>query len=107
MLLSIFYISGIHISVVVITTSLHLQDYKSPDAESLHMNGILSEADDQPGQSPDLLGDLLSPLAIEGPPTSSTHEQSTSPVVEGVSGLGDASAIVPVDEPTSSVQVPI
>lgn len=60
--------------------------------------------DPQPaGSSSDVLGDILSPLAIEGPPGQPEHGL--------VSGLGgapnaeDALAIEPVVEQTNSVQV--
>lgn len=68
-------------------------------------NGTLSIVDPQP-PSADLLGDLLGPLAIEGPPSSNVQSQQNT-----VSGLEDfpnaveATAIVPVGEQSNSVQV--
>ncbi|KAL9660930.1 hypothetical protein QQ045_025749 [Rhodiola kirilowii] len=90
--------------VKVPTTATQTQDYNPAHEGSLQPNGIPGDADHQSGPSADLLGDLLSPLAIEGPPSSSTHEQITASRVESISGLVDAAAIVPVDEPTSSIQ---
>jgi len=46
----------------------------------------------------------LGPLAIEGPPSSSVHPQpSSNPGMEGT--VVDATAIVPVGQEASSVQV--
>lgn len=65
-------------------------------------NGTLNQVDSQQ-PSPDLLGDLLGPLAIEGPPSSSVHPQpSSNPGTEGT--VVDATAIVPVGQEASSVQ---
>ncbi|KAK9279535.1 hypothetical protein L1049_013214 [Liquidambar formosana] len=79
-------------------------DHNSEDQGSAHLNGTLSTVDPQP-PSPDLLGDLLGPLAIEGPPVASVHsEQNIIPGLEGVSNTVDAAAIVPVEEQNNSVQ---
>lgn len=68
-------------------------------------NGTLSTVDPQPA-SADLLGDLLGPLAIEGPPgTAVQSQQSVIPGVGGDSNAVDAAAIVPVGEEQNSVQV--
>ncbi|KNA10505.1 hypothetical protein SOVF_143840 [Spinacia oleracea] len=69
-------------------------------------NGTLSEVDiQQPSPSPDLLGDLLGPLAIEGPPGVSM--QSAPEMVPGAEAppteVG-ALALTPVDEQTNTVQ---
>ncbi|KHN27686.1 AP-2 complex subunit alpha-2 [Glycine soja] len=65
-------------------------------------NGTLSIVDSQP-PSADLLGDLLGPLAIEGPPSSSVHLQpSSNSGVEGT--VVEATAIVPAGEQANSVQ---
>lgn len=66
-------------------------------------NGTMSTTDSQP-TAPDLLGDLLGPLAIEGPPGAAPSEQSA---VSGgdVPSAADAAAIVPVEEQTNLVQV--
>uniref|UniRef100_A0A7N0RHD5 AP-2 complex subunit alpha n=1 Tax=Kalanchoe fedtschenkoi TaxID=63787 RepID=A0A7N0RHD5_KALFE len=81
-----------------------VEDYNSPYAGSLQPNGVPGEAEHQAAPSADLLGDLLSPLAIEGPPNNTTHEQNLVSGVEGISGLVHTAAIVPVDEPTNTVQ---
>lgn len=70
-----------------------------------HENGTLSKVDPQP-PSADLLGDLLGPLAIEGPP--STDVQSQQTIVSGLEDVPntiEAAAIVPFGEQTNSVQV--
>ena len=68
-------------------------------------NGALSIVDPQPPPA-DFLGDLLGPLAIEGPPTINA-EQSQQNIVSGLEGdhAAQAAAIVPVDEAQNSVQV--
>lgn len=55
--------------------------------------------------SPDLLGDLLGPLAIEGPP--GTAPQSDPRVASGLEGDPnvDALALAPVEDQASAVQV--
>lgn len=55
--------------------------------------------------SPDLLSDLLGPLAIEGPP--GTAPQSDPRVASGLEGVAnaDALAIATVEEQTNAVQV--
>ncbi|XP_075512991.1 AP-2 complex subunit alpha-1-like isoform X1 [Primulina tabacum] len=69
-------------------------------------NGILTVIDSQPPStvSPDLLGDLLGPLAIEGP--SVTAHRSEPSVASGEpSGIrADALAIEPVEELANNVQ---
>lgn len=65
----------------------------------------MSKVDPQP-PSADLLGDLLGPLAIEGPP--STDVQSQQTIVSGLEDVPntiEAAAIVPFEEQTNSVQV--
>lgn len=72
-----------------------------------HENGILSKVDPQT-PSADLLGDLLGPLAIEGPP--GTDVQSQQNIVSGLENVPntvEAAAIVPVEEQTNSVQVQV
>ncbi|CAM8967179.1 unnamed protein product [Rhodiola kirilowii] len=80
------------------------EDSNSAHAELLQPNGIASPADHRGAPSADLLGDISSPLAIEGPSSSTMHDQNTSSGTEGISGLVDATAIVPAEEPTNSVQ---
>lgn len=57
--------------------------------------------------SPDLLGDLLEPLAIEGP--LGTAPQSDPRVASGLEGgaNADALAIAPVEEQMNTVQVSV
>lgn len=73
-----------------------------------HPNGTLSEVDSQQAiPSPDLLGDLLGPLAIEAPPGAAVQSESEPGLVsgpEGTSSVVDALALAPVEEQTSSVQ---
>lgn len=60
----------------------------------------------QASTSPDLLGDLLSPLAIEGPPVASVEsEQNLVTGSEGTSIAGDALALATVGDQTNAVQV--
>ena len=54
--------------------------------------------------SADLLGDLLGPLAIEGPPAVPTEPHGII-ASEGDPNPADALALAPVDEQTNSVQV--
>ncbi|GAB4824774.1 hypothetical protein Ancab_007640 [Ancistrocladus abbreviatus] len=68
-------------------------------------NGTLSEMGQQAAPSPDHLGDLLAPLAIEGPP--STTIQSEQNLVSGhevSSSAIDALALAPVEEQANTVQ---
>ncbi|KAH6793588.1 Adaptor protein complex AP-2 [Perilla frutescens var. hirtella] len=71
-----------------------------------HANGTLTVVDPQPSStpSPDLLGDLLGPLAIEGPP--GTAPQSDPRAASGLEGGVnlDALAIAPVEEQTNAVE---
>lgn len=79
---------------------LPLQDHTSLVPGSAPPNGTLTKVDPQP-QSPDLLSDILGPLAIEGPPGSAAQSEQNvaSP------SAADAAAIVPIEEQTSTVQV--
>ncbi|KAK9939922.1 hypothetical protein M0R45_016602 [Rubus argutus] len=79
-------------------------DHSSTDQGFSQENGTLSKVDPET-PSPDLLGDLLGPLAIEGPP--GTAVQSHQNVIPGSGGdpnAVDATAIVPVGEEPNSVQ---
>lgn len=56
----------------------------------------------------DLLGDLLGPLAIEGPPSTDVQpQQNIASGVEDFPNAVEATAIVPVGEQTNSIQVPL
>ncbi|KAL8496454.1 hypothetical protein ACS0TY_020244 [Phlomoides rotata] len=78
----------------------------SPEQGLTHANGVLTVVDPQPPSttSPDLLGDLLGPLAIEGPPGAAP--QSDPRVSSGLEGgaNADALAIAPVEEQSNTVQ---
>ncbi|XP_052184926.1 AP-2 complex subunit alpha-1-like isoform X2 [Diospyros lotus] len=69
-------------------------------------NGTLSVVDPQPPEpSADLLGDLFSPLAIEGPPgaaVKSKHNMASGP--QGAPNEEEILALAPVEEQTNPVQ---
>ncbi|ESQ42233.1 hypothetical protein EUTSA_v10012556mg [Eutrema salsugineum] len=67
-------------------------------------NGTLSNVDPH-NPSPDLLSDLLGPLAIEAPPGGVSTDQHSPIGAEGVPDDVDGSAIVPVGEQTNTVEV--
>ncbi|KAL7115929.1 hypothetical protein ACP275_04G211900 [Erythranthe tilingii] len=71
-----------------------------------HANGALTVVDPQPPSttSPDLLGDLLGTLAIEGPPGPDIAPQSDPRVASGLEGGVDALAIATVEDQTNAVQ---
>ncbi|PSR86518.1 AP-2 complex subunit alpha-1 like [Actinidia chinensis var. chinensis] len=81
-------------------------DHSSADHGVTQANGTLTVVDPQPPEpSADLLGDLLGPLAIEGPPGSAVQsERNLVPGTEGVPNADDALAIAPVGEQTNTVQ---
>ncbi|KAG5515677.1 hypothetical protein RHGRI_036653 [Rhododendron griersonianum] len=81
-------------------------DHSSGDQGATQANGILTVVDPQPPEpSADLLGDLLSPLAIEGPPGATAQaDYNLAPGAEGVSNAEEALAIAPVGEQTNAVQ---
>ena len=84
-----------------------VQDESTSGQGLAHANGTLAVVDPQPPStpSPDLLGDLLGPLAIEGPPgTAPQSDPSVPSSLEGGSNLDDL-ALAPVEEQTSTVQV--
>ncbi|KAI3461338.1 hypothetical protein Pfo_018001 [Paulownia fortunei] len=86
--------------------SLSNADRSTAEQGVTHENGALTVVDPQPPStpSPDLLGDLLGPLAIEGP--SGTGPLSEHRVASGLVGgeNADALAIAPVEEQTNTVQ---
>ncbi|KAK6163444.1 hypothetical protein DH2020_000308 [Rehmannia glutinosa] len=81
-------------------------DQSTAEQGLTHANGALTVVDPQPPStpSPDLLGDLLGPLAIEGP--SGTAPQSEPRVASGleVGANEDALAIAPVEEQANTIQ---
>ncbi|XP_043724964.1 AP-2 complex subunit alpha-1-like [Telopea speciosissima] len=80
-------------------------DANAVDQELTHANGTLSIVDPQPGApSADLLGDLLGPLAIEGPPGASVSAQQNVPGLEGATNAADALALAPVGGESNAVQ---
>ncbi|KAM5584376.1 AP-2 complex subunit alpha-1 [Rosa sericea] len=79
-------------------------DHNSTDQGLSQENGTLNKVDPQT-PSPDLLGDLLGPLAIEGPPGTAVQSHQTAiPGSGGDPNAVDATAIVPVGEEPNSVQ---
>ena len=82
----------------------NLQQHASTDQGLSQANGTLTTVDPQPA-SVDLLGDLLGPLAIEGPPGAAVQfEPNTVSGLEGLPSSADYAAIVPVGEQTNTVQ---
>lgn len=85
--------------------SLQTKWQDSADQELSQTNGTLNKVDSSP-PAPDLLGDLLGPLAIEGPPSvTAQNPHSKMSEVDGVPNAVEGGAIVPVGEQTNSVQV--
>ncbi|KAL6967099.1 hypothetical protein U1Q18_032902 [Sarracenia purpurea var. burkii] len=88
---------------LVMVPSMSNVDHGSEDQEVTQANGTLTVVDPQP---PDLLGDLLDPLAIEGPPGAAVQaDHNLVPGAEGASNAEDALAIALVGEQTNTVQV--
>ncbi|KAM7256730.1 hypothetical protein ACFE04_012471 [Oxalis oulophora] len=92
------------LSLVKIPSSSNV-DPTSVDDGLTQSNGALTIVDPQP-PSADLLGDLLQPLAIEGPPGPAVQPRDVVlPEHAGIPGLDDFDgAIVPVGEQTNVVQ---
>ncbi|KAG9151261.1 hypothetical protein Leryth_002811 [Lithospermum erythrorhizon] len=81
--------------------------HKSEDQGLTPANGALTIVDTQPpaSSSPDLLGDLLGPLAAEGPPSAAAQpEQDMVSRTESSTSMENALAIAPIDEHTNTVQ---
>ncbi|KAJ8559630.1 hypothetical protein K7X08_003688 [Anisodus acutangulus] len=95
-----------HLGLVKVPTMTNV-DRNLADQGETELNGTLTVVDPQPPSalSPDVLGDLLGPLAIEGP-----QPASTQPVHNLGSGIGiapnaeDALALATVEEQTATVQ---
>ncbi|KAI3688133.1 hypothetical protein L1987_81841 [Smallanthus sonchifolius] len=85
-------------------------DQNVVDQPLTHSNGTLSVVDPQPpaqdhAPAGDILGDLLGPLAIEGPPgVSPQSELNNVPSHEGTLGANDALALAPVGDQESTVK---
>ncbi|KAL2536169.1 AP-2 complex subunit alpha-2 [Forsythia ovata] len=81
-------------------------EWNTENQEVTRANGALPVVDPQPPSTPsaDLLGDLLGPLAIEGPPAAAP--QSELIPVSGLEGgsTADALALAPIEEQTNTVQ---
>ncbi|XP_028756850.1 AP-2 complex subunit alpha-1 [Neltuma alba] len=76
-------------------------DHDSADQQLPLENGTSSKVDSQPPA--DLLSDILGPLAIEGPPSSSVPSQPSTNSGLEVTAV-EATAIVPAGEQANSVQ---
>lgn len=86
-------------------TSLKTQWQDAADQELSQTNGTLNKVDSSP-PAPDLLGDLLGPLAIEGPPGATAQaQQNIMSEMDGVPNAAEGRAIVPIGEQQNSVQV--
>lgn len=92
------------LSLVKVPSTSSNVDHHVADQGLSQENGTLTTVDPQPPPA-DLLGDLLGPLAIEGPPSADVQpQQNIVSGVEGVPNAVEATAIVPVGEQTNSVQ---
>ncbi|KVH90688.1 Adaptor protein complex AP-2, alpha subunit [Cynara cardunculus var. scolymus] len=101
---------------MVMVPSMNDVDHASVDQPVTQANGTLSVVDPQPSAqdhahvrsaapAADILGDLLSPLAIEGPPGGSApSEQNSVSGHEGTLGVDDALALAPVGDHEHTVQ---
>ncbi|KAH7668349.1 Adaptor protein complex AP-2 alpha subunit protein [Dioscorea alata] len=77
----------------------------SPDQGMPKVNGTVDKIDTQPIPSADLLGDLLGPLAIEGPPgTTPSEEQNPISGYEAAPNSADALALSTLTEESDAVQ---
>ncbi|MCD7470307.1 hypothetical protein HAX54_010041 [Datura stramonium] len=82
-------------------------DCDSADQREAQSNGTLTVVDPQPPStpSPDLLGDLLSPLAIEGPqPAESQSSHNLGAGVKGAAIAEEALALASIEEQMNIVQ---
>lgn len=82
-----------------------MQDGSSPDQGMAKVNGTVDKIDTQPVPSADLLGDLLGPLAIEGPPgPTPSEEQNPISGYEAAPNSADALALSTTED-SDAVQV--
>ncbi|CAL5357144.1 hypothetical protein CsSME_00046630 [Camellia sinensis var. sinensis] len=81
-------------------------DHNSADQGVTEANGTLTVVDPQPlDPSADVLGDLLGPLAIEGPPhVAAQSEHNLVSGAEGAPNAEDALALTPVEEQKNTIQ---
>ncbi|XP_022752625.1 AP-2 complex subunit alpha-1-like isoform X2 [Durio zibethinus] len=92
------------LSLVKVPSMITTEDRNLTVQASSQDNGTLSKVDPQP-PSADLLGDLLGPLAIEGPPGATVpSEHNAVSGLEGAAEAVDGSAIVPVEVETNTVK---
>lgn len=86
--------------------SMNNADDASSDQGLTQANGAITVVDPQPPAttSPDLLGDLLGPLAIEGPPGVPKSDQGLSSGQDGTPNAEEALAIAPVEVQPNDVQ---
>ncbi|GLT82073.1 hypothetical protein SLE2022_004860 [Rubroshorea leprosula] len=92
------------LSLVKMPSMSSTADHNPADQALSVANGTLSTVDPHP-PSADLLGDLLGPLAIEGPPAAAGPSEHNAVFgLEGIPNVVDGAAIVPVGEETNSVQ---
>ncbi|CAN4100739.1 unnamed protein product [Withania somnifera] len=96
-----------HLGLVKVP-SMTNTDHNLADQGETEMNGTLSVVDPQPSSapSPDFLGDLLGPLAIEGPQPAAVAQPGHN-LGSGVSiapNVEDALALALVEEQTATVQ---
>ncbi|KAL6510986.1 hypothetical protein OROGR_022110 [Orobanche gracilis] len=83
-----------------------VKDQSTTEQGLTHANGALTVVDPQPSStpSPDLLGDLLGPLAIEGPPGTALPSEPRVATGLEVGANDDALALAPVEEQGNAVQ---
>ncbi|KAI4382286.1 hypothetical protein MLD38_008267 [Melastoma candidum] len=94
---------AVPLTLVKIPSTNSKEDHYPEDHISNGENGTVTEVDPQP-PSADLLGDLLGPLAIEGPPVAVQSGHSSLSGLEGISNAVDSAAIVPIEGQINAVQ---
>lgn len=93
------------LALVKVPSMSHSTDASLADQGLAQENGTLSKVEPQPAPpSADLLGDLLGPLAIEGPPIAASSEQNLVSGLDTVPSASDALALASVAEQSNSVQ---
>lgn len=83
-----------------------MQEASSHDQGLTKENGTVSKVDPGSAQSADVLGDLLGPLAIEGPPAAAVSAEQN--IISGLDATPDAAgalALATVGDQSNSVQV--
>ncbi|XP_055829664.1 AP-2 complex subunit alpha-1-like [Solanum dulcamara] len=95
-----------HLGLVKVPSMTNV-DRNLADQGETEPNGTLTVVDPQPpsAPSPDVLGDLLGPLAIEGPQPAATQTAHNLGSGVGIAPYAeDALALAPVEEQTATVQ---